>query len=136
MNTSIKYGLIAAAGLSIVAGSAMAQSYLDGSAKMRGDYGQLSRRAITSQPAYTATAPAQTRSFSYEPSQGTPAPAPAAGVGGYGNAPSRATTAPAPTTQRDTGTTRSFSYEPSMRANSAPAARAQTPLYLVPKSMR
>jgi hypothetical protein len=139
MTTCFKHGLLApfAVGLAIVAsGNAMAQSYLDGSAKMRGDYGQMSRRVITSRPAYTATAPSQTRSFSYEPSQAAPAPAPATSGYGGGNVASSATAAPAPTAQKDAGTVRSFSYEPSMRANSAPPARAQTPLYLVPKTMR
>jgi hypothetical protein len=31
---------------------------------------------------------------------------------------------------------RTYSYEPSMRSYSAPAARSQTPLYLVPKGQR
>ena len=140
MKASFKYGSIAAAavGLSIVAGSAMAQSYLDGSAKMRGDYGQMSRSIVTTRPTYTATAPAQTRSFSYEPSQSAPAPAPAAGGCGCGcgGPASDQAAAPAPTAQRDTGTVRSFSYEPTMRVNSAPAGRPQTPAYLVPKTLR
>src|SRR5215471_21414426 len=104
MNTCFKKSLIVAivASLSVVAiGSALAQSYLDGSSKMRGDYGQMSRRITTSRPTYTATAPTQTRSFSYEPSRAAPAPAPAASGSGGGSAPSAATTAPAPTAQRD-----------------------------------
>jgi len=134
MNTYVKKSLVsaAAAGLSIVVGgSAMAQSYLDGSSKMRGDYGQMSR-SVMSRPTYQATAPAQTRSFSYEPSQSTPAPA----ANGCGGASNDKAAAPAPTARSDAGTVRSFSYEPSMRANSAPAARPQTPAYLVPKSLR
>jgi len=145
MNTCFKKSLIVAivASLSVAAASAMAQSYLDGSSKMRGDYGQMSRSVVTSRPTYTATAPTQTRSFSYEPSQAAPAPAPAesgCGCGGCGcgcaAAPNAPAAAPAPTAQRDAGTVRSFSYEPPARTNSAPAARAATPLYLVPKSMR
>jgi hypothetical protein len=137
MNTCFKNSLIVAVVASLsLATSAMAQSYLDGSSKMRGDYGQMSRSVMTSRPTYTATAPAQTRSFSYEPSQSTPAPAPVANGCGCGGASSDQAATPAPTAQRDTGTVRSFSYEPSIRVNSAPAARAQTPAYLVPKSLR
>jgi len=135
MNAYSKKSLIVAivASLSVAAASAMAQSYLDGSSKMRGDYGQVSHSIMTTRPTYTATAPTQSRSFSYEPSQA--APAPAADGCGCGGASSDKTATPAPTARKDAGT-RSFSYEPSMRTNAAPAARPQTPAYLVPKALR
>lgn len=141
MNTCFKNGLIVAvaASLSVLAtGSAMAQSYLNGSSKMRGDYGQMPRSASTARPMYQATTPSGERSFSYEPSQAAPAPAPAANGCGCGSAPSTATAAPAPMAQSQTQSTRSFSYEPSTRAGVAsPMVRgAQTPAYLVPKSLR
>jgi hypothetical protein len=110
----------------------MAQSYLDGSSKMRGDYGQMSR------PVYRQAAPmiaernaaGTPRNFSYEPSQA----APVNGGCGCGAAPSAPTAAPAPIAQGPTQTYRAYSYEPSGRANSA--IGSQTPLYLVPKSQR
>lgn len=139
MNAFFKKSLTVAvvSGLSIFGiASAMAQSYLNAGSKMRGDYGQMSRSVTPMRPTYQATAPAQTRSFSYEPSQGAPAPAASGcGCGAVSSAPAAAP-APAPTARSDSGTLRSFSYEPSMRTNSAPMSRAQTPLYLVPKSQR
>src|SRR5260221_12560355 len=75
MNARFKNGLIVAVvtGLSIAGvGNAMAQSYLDGSAKARGDYGQMSRNQ--SSPMYRYSAPSQ-RSFSYEPAQPAPSAA-------------------------------------------------------------
>jgi hypothetical protein len=118
-----------------------AQSWLDASSKMRGDYGQAgASRSYGGSTVYRApviaSAPAATRSFSYEPSAATPAPAASTAK----KAPATDTVKKVPestkrvdTTKKAPTTTRSFSYEPSY---SAPAARSQTPLYLVPKSLR
>jgi hypothetical protein len=130
--------LVGLALFAIAAEVASAQSWLDGSSKMRGDYGQMSRSVVTARPMYQATAPNGQRSFSYEPAQAASAPAPAANGCDCGSAPSAATAAPAPMAQTQTQSTRSFSYEPSTRAGVAsPMVRgAQTPAYLVPKSLR
>jgi hypothetical protein len=147
MNTRFKNGLIVAvvAGFSLAGvGQAMPQSYLDGSAKMRGDYGQMSRSQ--SSPMYRYTAPSQQRSFSYEPAQQAPSaaqPAPTNGGCGCGTADSGKTAAsnqPAAgqgsVAQRSTQTNRSFSYEPgTTSSNGAMRNRSSsTPLWALPKS--
>ena len=143
MNTCFKKGLFVAvvAGLSIAGiGSAMAQSYLDGSAKARGDYGQMSRNQ--SRPMYQATAPTQQRSFSYEPAPATAQPSQPTGGCGYGNAESGKTIASSQpanpqggVAQRDTRTYRSYSYEPGTTSSGTMRNRSNsTPLYALPKS--
>ena len=68
MNTCFtKVSMLALVAGIFISSSAMAQSYLDGSSKMRGDYGQMSRSQ--SGMSYRATVPNVQRSFSYEPSQ-------------------------------------------------------------------
>ena len=123
MNTRFKNGLIVAvvAGLSMAGvGSAMAQSYLDGSAKMRGDYGQMSRSQAS--PTYRATAPSQ-RSFSYEPTPSAAQPA-----------PTQPATPQSSVAQKGTQTYRSYSYEPGTPSSSMRSRSNSTPLWALPKS--
>ncbi|HZZ26652.1 MAG TPA: hypothetical protein VFE46_01490 [Pirellulales bacterium] len=124
MNTHFKNGLMVAVvtGLSITAiGSAMAQSYMDGSSKMRGDYGQMSRSQL--RPTYQAAAPAQQRSFSYEP---TPVTA----------QPTQPGSAQGSVAQRSTQTYRAYSYEPNAGTSSGTmrSRSGSTPLWALPKS--
>ncbi len=94
MNTCFKRGLVLAVITSLSAisvNSAMAQSYLDGSAKARGDYGQMSRSSVS--PMYRATAPIQERSFSYEPAPSAAQPSQTTDGCGCGNSDSGKTAA-------------------------------------------
>src|SRR5262245_19954184 len=143
LTASVAAGLVA-----LAAEVASAQSWLDASSKMRGNYGQAGASSVSGGTVYRAPviarAPATTRSFSYEPAQATggcgSAPAPAASTAT--KAPATDTVKKAPdnkkveTAKKAPTTTRTFSYEPSVRSYSAPATRSQTPLYLVPKSLR
>ena len=152
MNTFLKtWLLLAVAGGFFASEAAMAKpSYLDGSAKARGDYGKTSSSTsrqsrpcgvYRSAPATVrpesssdaaAQAPTQERSFSYEPSQQQQS---SSGCG------CNTTTEQAPaTTRRSTQTYRSYSYEPSMgssprRMQSSRAQRSsRTPSYLLQKT--
>jgi hypothetical protein len=136
LTVSVVAGLVA-----LAAEMANAQSWLDASSKMRGNYGQAGASSSISggmvyRAPVIARASAATRSFSYEPSAATPAPAASTAK----KAPATDTVKKVPdttkkveTAKKAPTTTRSFSYEPSY---SAPAARSQTPLYLVPKTLR
>jgi hypothetical protein len=135
LTVSVVAGLVA-----LAAEIASAQSWLDASSKVRGNYGQAGASSVGGGTVYRAPviarAPVATRSFSYEPSAATPAPAASTAK----KAPATDTvkkvldtTKKVETAKKAPTTTRSFSYEPSY---SAPAARSQTPLYLVPKSLR
>jgi hypothetical protein len=123
LKTSFSVAAVAAVALGFVA-STWAQSYLDGSAKMRGDYGQLPRisRIV---PMYQAAAPTVARSYSYEPAPNTK-------VEKGNTAKSNPIAAPNATAQRNTRTTRSFSYEPGMGVSFVRSFA--TPLYELPKS--
>jgi hypothetical protein len=147
--------LVATSLVAFVTQLVAAQSYLDGSAKARGNFGQagasstwnggysyrapasaiVRQQSAPSTVAKTPAAPApnavakapekaDTRTFSYEPQ-----------ASGCGSANGAATSAPNATAKKDNGTTRSYSYEPAERTNSAPRS-SQTPLYLVPKTLR
>src|SRR5262245_12163572 len=150
LTVSVVAGLVA-----LAAEMASAQSWLDASSKMRGNYGQAGASSSVSggtvyRAPVIARAPAATRSFSYEPSQATggcgSVPVPAASTAT--KAPATDTLKKAPDTKKvDTAkkvetaknaptTTLTFSYQPSVRSYSAPATRSQTPLYLIPKSLR
>ena len=117
----------------------MAQSYLDGSAKARGDYGQMSRSQ--SSPVYRYATPTQ-RSFSYEPALNNTQPAQTSGDCGCGSAngdKSAANNSPAApqggVAQRSTQTYRAYSYEPSTSVGTMRSGRsAATPLWALPKS--
>ncbi len=134
LTVSVVAGLVA-----LAAEIASAQSWLDASSKVRGNYGQAGASSVGGtvyRAPVIARAPVATRSFSYEPSAATPAPAASTAK----KAPATDTvkkvldtTKKVETAKKAPTTTRSFSYEPSY---SAPAARSQTPLYLVPKSLR
>jgi len=140
MNANLKRSLIIVAVVavsSVFVASSWAQSYLDGSAKARGDYGQLSRISRSySQPMLRATASSATRSFSYEPAPAVKTDK--AGKGADTNAKSKSdsSTKAALNAAANTQSTRSYSYEPSMGTTSTPIARSQATLYLVPKSLR
>ncbi|HEY2827742.1 MAG TPA: hypothetical protein VGJ04_09105 [Pirellulales bacterium] len=142
MNTRYSMGLIAAVvtGLSVVGiGSAMAQSYLDGSAKARGDYGQTSHSQTS--PMYRYSTPTQ-RTFSYEPAPSTAQPAQPAGGCGSGTASSGTSAANNPpaapqggVAQRGTQTNRSYSYEPGTSSGTMRSSRSNAaPLWALPKS--
>lgn len=140
MNTRFTKSLMAVvvAGVSIAgASSAMAQMYLDGSAKARGDYGQMSRNQ--SRPTYRYMAPSQQRSFSYEPS--TSAAQPAQATDGCGCATSGSASASnqpaAPqggVAQRSTQTYRAYSYEPGTTVGTMRGRSNSTPLWALPKT--
>ncbi len=140
MNTCFKNSLMAAVvtGLSIAAiGSATAQSYLDGSSKMRGDYGQMMRSQ--SQPMYRATAPTQQRSFSYEPAPVTAQPSqPANGnmESGKTDASNQPASPQGSVAQRNTQTYRAYSYEPNAGTSNGMMRNrsGSTPLWALPKS--
>jgi hypothetical protein len=128
MNTRFKNSLIVAvvAGLSMAeVGSAMAQSYLDGSAKMRGDYGQMSRNQAS--PTYRSTAPSQ-RSFSYEPAPSAAQPAQSQ------SAQTQPATPQGSVAQKGTQTYRSYSYEPGTQSGTMRSRSNSTPLWALPKS--
>src|SRR5262245_22711054 len=147
LTVSVVAGLVA-----LAAEMASAQSWLDASSKMRGNYGQAGASSSVGggtvyRAPVIASAPAATRSFSYEPSQATggcgsaATPAPAASTAKKAPATDTVkkvpdTTKKVETAKKAPATTRSYSYEPSVRSYSAPAARSQTPLYLVPKRLR
>jgi hypothetical protein len=136
LTVSVVAGLVA-----LAVEMASAQSWLDASSKMRGNFGQAGASSSVGggtvyRAPVTASAPAATRSFSYEPPAATPAPAASTAK----KAPTTDTVKKVPdtakkveTAKKAPATTRSFSYEPSY---SAPAARPVTPLFLVPKSLR
>jgi len=134
MNANYRKLLVVSAGLAlfaIAAEVASAQSWLDASSKMRGNYGQAGASSSFSggtvyRAPVIARAPAATRSFSYDP-------AAAAGTVKKAPAATKKTETAKTEVAKKAPVTRSFSYEPSY---SAPAARLQTPLYLVPKSLR
>jgi hypothetical protein len=144
MNARFKNSLIVTvmSGLSVVGFSnATAQSYLDGSAKARGDYGQMSRSQ--SVPSYRVTAPSQQRSFSYQPvpTPTTDQPSQPSGDCGCGNADSgkagasnQATAPQGGVAQRGTQTYRAYSYEPGMSSGTLRSRSNSTPLYLLPKT--
>jgi hypothetical protein len=142
MHTCFKKSLVVAVvtGLSVVGiGSAMAQSYLDGSAKMRGDYGQMSRSQ--SSPIYRYTTPNQQRSFSYEPAPPAQQPSPSTGGCGGGHADSGKDTASNPPAapqagiaQKGTQTYRSYSYEPGTSNRTLRSRSNSTPLWALPKT--
>jgi hypothetical protein len=131
MNAYLKKTFVLAAVsavLLVFVASSWAQSYLDGSAKARGDYGQLPRisRSI-SQPTFQAAAPRAERSFSYEP-------APAVKTEKAKSNPSAGTNA-MPNATANNRSTRSFSYDPAAGENGAVRTRSSSvPLYLLPKS--
>ena len=149
MNASFKKSLIvvAVATLSLVfVASLWAQSYLDGSSKARGDYGQMSRSWST--PSYRVTTPS--RSFSYEPapavktdksdstkvkSNASPKASDNSTAKAKDNTSANANAAPNATAQRNSQSTRQFSYEPSMGVTNSRRS-SSTPLYLVPKTLR
>ncbi|HEY2827129.1 MAG TPA: hypothetical protein VGJ04_05970 [Pirellulales bacterium] len=133
--SSIIVAVVAVSSVFVV--SSWAQSYLDGSAKARGDYGQLSRISRSSaQPMLRATAPSVTRSFSYEPAPAVKTDKAGKGADTNDKAKTDSSAKAAPNAAASTQSARSYSYEPSMGSASASAARSQTPLYLVPKSLR
>ncbi len=139
MNTRFQKGLIVAVviGLSMAGiSSAMAQSYLDGSAKARGDYGQMSRSQ--SRPTYRYMAPSPQRSFSYEPAQAaTQSSQPSTGCGCGDTASVNAANNSAPhasVAQRGTQTYRAYSYEPGMTTGSMGSRSGSTPLWALPKT--
>jgi hypothetical protein len=124
LTVSVAAGLVA-----LAAEMASAQSWLDASSKMRGNYGQAGASSSVSggtvyQAPVIARAPAATRSFSYEPAPATST---------VKKAPDTTKKAETAKTETKAPVTRSFSYDPPI---SAPAARSQNPLYLVPKSLR
>jgi hypothetical protein len=131
MNASLKNCLIVTAVAALVAAfvsSSFAQSYLDGSAKARGDFGQMNRSS--SQPMYRSMAPSNVQSFSYEP-----APAVKTDKADKAdNNKAKSNVAPKANVAPNT-TTRNYSYEPSMGTSSS-SRTSSTPLYLVPKSLR
>jgi len=126
LTASVVLGLLA-----LAVEAASAQSWLDASSKMRGNYGQAGASSSVSggtvyRAPTIARAPAVTRSFSYEP-------APVTGTVKKAPDTAKKTETAKTETAKKAPVTRSFSYEPSY---SAPAARSQAPLYLVPKSLR
>jgi hypothetical protein len=132
LTKSLSLAVVASLSLVFVANS-WAQSYLDGSAKARGDYGQMPRISRTvSQPTFQANAPSATRSYSYEP-----APAVKANKGDSTN--SKAKSSPsakantAPNATANNRSTRVYSYEPGMGVSNSNRS-SSTPLYLLPKS--
>ena len=130
MNASFKNCLIVTVVAALVVafvGSSSAQSYLDGSAKARGDYGQVNRS--TSQPMFRSAAPNSVRSYSYEP-----APAVKTDKAKVDTNKAKSNVAPKTNAAPNT-TTRSYSYEPSM-GMSGSSRSSSTPLYLVPKTLR
>jgi hypothetical protein len=129
LTASVALGLLA-----LAAEVASAQSWLDGSSKMRGNYGQAGvSRSVSGGTVYRAPviarAPAATRSFSYEP-------APATGTVKKAPDTTKKTEIAKADNAKKAPVTRSFSYEPTLGSTSSPAVRSQTPLYLVPKSLR
>lgn len=125
------------AGLFVTASAMAGESYLDASSKMRGEFGQTSRRATEYRPMYRASAPTLAQQqpapnaeqrFSYEPRQ-------IAGDSRSSASDSANKNAPNATAQRDTRTYRSFSYEPGTAPSAAMRSRSNsTPLYALPKS--
>jgi hypothetical protein len=142
MNTRFKNSLIVAAVAAIALagiGSALAQSYLDGSAKMRGDYGQMSRSQAS--PMYRYTTPNQQRSFSYEPDQPASQPSQSTSGCGGGHADNgKATTSNPPTApqggiaQKGTQAYSSYSYEPGTSSGTMRSRSNSTPLWALPKT--
>jgi hypothetical protein len=140
MNTRFRMGLIVAVatGLSVAGiDKAMAQSYLDGSSKARGDYGQMSRSQSRSM--YQATAPTQQRSFSYEPAPTAAKPSqPANGNADNGktNASNQPASPQGTVAQRGTQTYRAYSYEPGAGTSSGTmrSRSGSTPLWALPKN--
>jgi hypothetical protein len=128
MNTCFKRVLVLAiiTGLSAISiSSAMAQSYLDGSTKARGDYGQMLGRSVS--PTYRATAPIQARSFSYEPAPGN--------ADSGKTAATKQPTAPRGSVARkDTKNNRTYSYEPGPETGTMRSRSGTTPLWTLPKS--
>jgi hypothetical protein len=132
MNATYRKLLTVSVGLALLALAAevaSAQSWLDAGSKMRGNYGQAGATSVSGGTVYRAPVIAQTpvatRSFSYQPAPATDAVKKAPG-----------TAKKVETAKKEPTTTRSFSYEPPVRSYSAPATPAQTPLFLVPKSLR
>jgi hypothetical protein len=118
---------ISAALIGALVASSSAQSYLDGSSKARGDFGQMNRSYST----YRYAAPNVNRTFSYEP-----APAVKTDKTDKTNSDSqKANNNTAPKAKAPSTTTRSYSYEPSMGASNN-SRSSSTPLYLVPKTLR
>jgi hypothetical protein len=128
MNTCFKRGLVLAVITSLSAisvNSAMAQSYLDGSAKARGDYGQMSRNSVS--PMYWTTAPIQQRSFSYEA-------APSNSDSGKTAATKQPTAPQGSVARKDTKNDRTYSYEPGPATGTMRSRSGTAPLWALPKS--
>lgn len=136
MNAQSKNCLILTAVAALVVAlvsSSSAQSYLDGSAKARGDYGQMNRSS--SQPMFRSVAPSNVRSYSYEPAPAVKTDKSDKTDKAKGDSnKTKSNVAPKANAAPNT-TTRSYSYEPS-RETSNSSRSSSTPLYLVPKALR
>lgn len=119
-----------AAGMLVIASQLMAgQSYLDGSAKARGDYGQMeSRNNRSGSNYYYYRAPAAEMAQQETTASGQ--------TSSQANAQQQAPNSVAE--NNNTQTTRSFSYEPGTAASSIPTAERRSnssqPLWALPKT--
>jgi hypothetical protein len=123
----------------LASSSAMAQSYVDGGSKARGDFGQLSRSQA--RMTYRAGATSAQRSFSYEPAPNVAQQSQSTGNSGRANSDSNKTSAntqpSAPqgnVAQRGEQNYRAYSYEPGMSNGTTRSRSGSTPLWALPKS--
>jgi len=121
-------------GLYATSSALAAPSYLDGSAKARGDYGQMSRGR--SGMMYQNTSPSVQRSFSYEPSQNAIASQKSDSKKSSDSAKSetKKPDSSGAMAQRETRTYRSFSYEPGTAGGTMRGRSGSTPLWALPKT--
>ena len=119
-------------GLFGISAAMAAPSYLDGSSKARGDYGQ----GVGSVAAPTYRATPAVRSFSYEPSQNLIGSTEKSKANNSAKVETKKATAPATAAQKDARAMRSFSYDPAAGtgAVSNRVRGSSTPLYSLPKT--
>ena len=124
--------VILTTGLFGVSAAMAAPSYLDGSSKARGDYGQ--GIGSFAAPMYRTTSPSVARSYSYEPSQNLAASKPVSPkADASAKVETKKSTAGA-IANNNTRSTRSYSYDPSSDSASASIrSSSSTPLFLLPK---